>query len=123
MQSPSRNPHPAYGSSSRVSRMLSIFIIPLVLLTLLTMAGCAKNLGPGTAQGILVKFNPGAEIAQVSAMESEVGLQQIKAIPELDVRVYRITSAKSVNEAITICEKKPFVAYAEPNYQYKGLKN
>ncbi|RIK60086.1 hypothetical protein DCC62_28345 [candidate division KSB1 bacterium] len=103
--------------------MLSIFIIPLVLLTLLTMAGCAKNLGPGTAQGILVKFNPGAEIAQVSAMESEVGLQQIKAIPELDVRVYRITSAKSVNEAITICEKKPFVAYAEPNYQYKGLKN
>ncbi|KAA0229921.1 hypothetical protein KJ068_03745 [bacterium] len=123
MKSPLVNFRPANGGTSLVSRMLSVFVQLLALLTLLTMAGCAKNLGPGTAQGILVKFNPGAEIAQVSAMESEVGLQQIKAIAELDVRVYRITSSKSIKEAIAICEKKPFVAYAEPNYQYKGLKN
>jgi len=76
-----------------------------------------------TAQEIIIKFNPGVMQAQVSALESEVGLQQIKAIPELDMRVFRITSAKSANEVITLCEKKPFVKYAEPNYQYKALKN
>lgn len=123
MQSPSINSHPASGSISRVSRMLSVFVQPLVLLTILTMAGCANDAGPTTAREILVKFNPGAEAAQVSAMESEVGLQQIKMVPELDVRVYKITSSKSVKEAIAICVKKPFVKYAEPNYQYEALKN
>lgn len=110
-------------SISFVSRILSVIVQPFVLLTILTMAGCAKNLSPGAAQEILIKFNPGVEAAQVSALESEVGLQQIKVIPELDVRVYKITSSKSVKEAIAICEKKPFVKYAEPNYQYKALKN
>jgi Fervidolysin N-terminal prodomain len=123
MKSPSVNFHSADGGISLVSRMLSVIVQPLVLLTILTMAGCAKNLSPGTSREILVKFNPGVQQAQVSALESEVGLQQIKIISELDVRVYRITSSKSVNEAIAICEKKPFVKYAEPNYKYETLKN
>ena len=123
MQSPSINSHPAYGGTSLVSRILSVIVHPLVLLTILTMAGCAQNLSPGTAQEILVKFNPGVMQAQVNALESEVGLQQIKIIPELDVRVYKITSSKSVKEAIAICEKKSFVKYAEPNYKYETLKN
>jgi Fervidolysin N-terminal prodomain len=76
-----------------------------------------------TAQEILIKFNPGVEAAQVSALESEVGLQQIKVIPELNVRVFKITSSKSVKEVIAICEKKPFIKYAEPNRQYKALKD
>jgi hypothetical protein len=123
MQSPSVKFHLAIGVTSLVSHILSVIIQPLVLLTILTIAGCAKNLSPGTAQEILVKFNPGVMQAQVNALESEVGLRQIKIIPELEVRVYKITSSKSVKEAIAICEKKPFVKYAEPNYQYKALKN
>lgn len=61
--------------------------------------------------------------APVSALESEVGLQQIRIIVAIDVHLYRITSSKSVKEAIVICEKKPFVQYAEPNHQYKALNN
>lgn len=112
-----------HHATSFVPRILSIIVQPLALLTILTMAGCAKNLGPGTSQEILVKFNPGVQTAQVNALEAEAGLEQIKVIPELDVRVYKITSSKSVQEVIAICEKKPYVKYAEPNYQYETLKN
>lgn len=76
-----------------------------------------------TAQEILIKFNPGVQAAQISAFESEVGLQHLKTIPELEVRVYRITSLKSVKEVIAISEKKSFVKYAEPNNQYTTLNN
>lgn len=82
-----------------------------------------KMNGYGTTQEILIKFNPDVQQAQVSALESEVGLEQTKVIPALNVRVFKITSSKSVKEIIAICEKKPFVKYAEPNYQYKALKN
>ena len=82
-----------------------------------------KHDSHSTAQEVIIKFNPGVKQVQVNALESEVGLQQIKVIPELNVRVYKITSSKSVNEVIAICEKKPFVKYAEPNYQYEALKN
>jgi hypothetical protein len=78
--------------------------------------------GNSAGQEILIKFSPGIQQAQVSALESEVGLRQIKTIPALDLRVFKITSSKSAGEVIAICEKKPFVKYAEPNHEYKTLK-
>ncbi len=82
-----------------------------------------KPVGHCTAREILIKFNPGVQQAQVNALESEVRLQQIKTIPALDVRVFKITSSKSVKEVIAICEKKTFIKYAEPNRQYKALND
>ena len=76
-----------------------------------------------TAQEILIKFNPGAQAAQARALESEAGLQQIKVIPELNVRVVKITSSKSVNPILAFCEKNPFVKYAVLNYRTKALMN
>lgn len=125
MKSPSVNFRPAIGGTSFVSRNTSALVQPLlfIAITFVVMtAGCAKNLSRGTAQEILVKFTPGVQTTQVSALESEAGIEQIKVIPELDVRVYRITSSKSVSDVIAICEKKPFVKYAEPNYKYEALK-
>lgn len=61
--------------------------------------------------------------AQVSALEAEVGIRQIKVIPMLAVRVYKISSSKSVKEVIALCGKKSFVKYAESNHQYKALNN
>lgn len=123
MKSPSVNLYPAKGGTPLVSRIFSVLVQPLILLTILTMAGCAKNLSPGTSQEILVKFNPGVQTAQVNALEAEAGLELIKVISELDVRVYRITSSKSVSDVIAICEAKTYVKYAEPNYQYNTLRN
>lgn len=82
-----------------------------------------KHDGHSPAQEIIIKFGPGIKQAQVHALESEVGLLQIRIIPELNVRVFKITSSKSVNEVVALCERKPFVDYAEPNYQVKALKN
>ncbi|MFQ6115428.1 MAG: YncE family protein, partial [bacterium] len=58
---------------------------------------------------ILVKFKPGVEEAQVQAMEFEIGLKQVKAIPELNLRVFRIAAGKNLQEVIEACQKKPFV--------------
>jgi Fervidolysin N-terminal prodomain len=71
---------------------------------------------------VLIKFKPSVKSAQIKAMESEFGLQQIKEIPALNVRVYRITSTKTVKEVIENCGKHAFVEYAEPNYKYKTQK-
>jgi len=73
------------------------------------------------AEEILIKFDSEVTTAQVTALESEVGLEQLKIIPELNLRVFRITSAKDVEEVIAICEKKPFVKYAERNHQVNAF--
>ena len=74
------------------------------------------------SQEILVKFKAGAEDSQVKAMQSEIGLKQIKTIPELNLRVFKITSQKSLQEVIQACQKMSFVEYAEPNQQYRTQK-
>jgi hypothetical protein len=75
------------------------------------------------AEEIIIRFDSDVKDAQVSALEFEVGLKQIKVIPELNLRVFQITSSKSADEVIAICEKKPFVMYAEPNHKFQALKN
>lgn len=74
------------------------------------------------AKEILVKFKPEAKPAQIKALESELGLQQIREIPAISVRVYKITSTKSVKEIVERMGKQVFVEYAEPNQTYKALK-
>jgi ABC-type nitrate/sulfonate/bicarbonate transport system substrate-binding protein len=71
---------------------------------------------------ILIKFKPGAKDDEITAMASEVGLQYLKSIPQLRVKVYRITSGKSAKEVIEHCEKHEFVEYAEQNQKYKIQK-
>ena len=74
------------------------------------------------SQEIIVKFKAGAEEVQVKAMQSEIGLKQIKTIPELNLKVFKITSQKSLQEVIQACQKMSFVEYAEPNQQYRTQK-
>lgn len=79
--------------------------------------------GDQEPQEVLVKFISGVKEAQINVMEYDVGLKQINEIPELNVRVFKITSSKSVKNVVDECEKMPYVEYAEPNYEYKALKN
>ncbi|RMD60684.1 hypothetical protein D6833_09295 [Candidatus Parcubacteria bacterium] len=74
------------------------------------------------AREVLVKFKPDAKEAQIESLASEIGMQQVKVIKELRLRVFRITSDKSVKEVIEACQKEPFVEYAEPNQRYKTQK-
>ncbi|MCH7676069.1 YncE family protein [candidate division KSB1 bacterium] len=75
-----------------------------------------------TEREILVKFKASVKESQIAKLASELGLQQIKTIAALRLRVFHITSEKSVKEVITACEKQPFVEYAEAN-QKVGKKS
>lgn len=70
---------------------------------------------------ILVKFKTGTRAAQIEKLVSELGLEQIKTIPALRLRVFSVISNKSLKDVVKACEKQPFVEYAEPN-QKVGVK-
>lgn len=91
-----------------------------ILKSILGEAG--KSSSENSSTEILIKFKLNAKAEQINAMASEMGLQEVKKIPELGLQVYRITSGKSVTEVVEHCEKHAFVEYAEPNYTYKALK-
>ena len=82
----------------------------------------SQNKAESALQEILVKFKPGVDETQVKALEAEIGLEQVKTIPVLNLRVFKITSQKSLQEAIAACQKMSFVEYAEPNQQYRAQK-
>ena len=67
---------------------------------------------------ILVKFKTEVSADQVQALVTELGHQEVKVIHQLNIHVYRVPSAGSVDEIIARIQKKPFVEYAEPNQTY-----
>ncbi|MFQ5707865.1 MAG: hypothetical protein ACE5HO_10475 [bacterium] len=85
------------------------------------MAG-EKQATENAAQEVLVKFKPDTKEVQIKAMAEEIGMQQVKEIKELNVRVFKVTGQKSLKEVIEHCQKEPFVEYAEPNQTYKMQK-
>ncbi len=76
----------------------------------------------GSPQEILVKFKQGVEESQIKAMASEIGLQQIKTIPALNLKVFKVMGGRTLHEVIDACQKQPIVEYAEPNQQYRTQK-
>lgn len=74
---------------------------------------------PDSGREVLIKFKPDANTEQIKAMSEDIGMQQVKEIKALNVRVFRISSDKSLDEVIQHCKQEPFVEYAEPNQTYK----
>ncbi|NIR51725.1 hypothetical protein GWO43_24425 [candidate division KSB1 bacterium] len=68
---------------------------------------------------VLIRFKPDAKAVQIKAMSEDIGMQQVKEIKALNLRVFKITSDKSLDEVIEHCKQEPFVEYAEPNQTYK----
>ncbi len=86
------------------------------------MLGREKQTPESAANEVLIKFKSDVQEDQIKAMAAEIGMVQIKKIPQLNLRVFRITSRKSVEEVIKHCQEEPFVEYAEPNQTYKTQK-
>lgn len=80
--------------------------------------------GKSEADGleILVKFKPGTKPEQIEAMALHMGLQYVKSIPQLRLRVYKIAAGKNAEEVIAACKKHEYVEYAEKNQEYKTQK-
>lgn len=85
------------------------------VITISKTTGAAQT----AAAEILVKFKPGVQAEQIQTVASQLGLQQVKTIAALNVRVFKIISAKSLQEVIASCQKLTFVEYAEPNQSYQ----
>lgn len=71
---------------------------------------------------IIVKFKKGATLDQIKTLEQEIGLSQVKDIRALRMKVYRIISGKNPQEAISACQGRNCVEYAEENKNYKTQK-
>ena len=73
------------------------------------------------AREILIKFKPGTREKQIRAMAADLGLQQVKAMPQLRMRIFKVPDGKSVSEAIQNSKNFSFVDYVELNRSYKVL--
>ncbi|MFB3895118.1 MAG: S8 family serine peptidase [bacterium] len=66
---------------------------------------------------LLVKFKSTANSLAINAINSEVGVQQLKYYPTIGVTRLKLNSGKNVAEAIaTYAKYRDQVEYAEPNY-------
>ncbi len=71
---------------------------------------------------VLVKFRPGTKAEQIEKLAAELGLEPIKEIAPLRIRVFRITSDRTLKDVLAACQKQPFVEYAEPNQKVGAQK-
>ncbi len=71
---------------------------------------------------IIIKFKPGAASSQIEKFVTGLGLQQVRAVPQLNMKVYRVPPGKTMNEVIAECKKQPFIEYAEPDQKVRTLR-
>ena len=65
---------------------------------------------------ILVKFKPRTTSAQISAVQSQLGVKTIRVFRNIDVRHVKLPSGMTVAQALQGFRNNPNVAYAEPNH-------
>ncbi len=70
-------------------------------------------------QEILVKFKASVSEDSASAFTTGIGLQKIRELRGIGVRVYRVPAGKTAQEMIKQLQADPKVEYAEPNLEYR----
>lgn len=105
-------------------------------LSLMLAAGLMLNLGPCSqsndervqpreapavvaAQEILVKFKTTVSEDSVGTFATTFGLQKVRDIRGIGVRVYRVPEGKTAQEMIKQLQADPKIEYAEPNMEYR----
>jgi hypothetical protein len=68
---------------------------------------------------VLIKFKPDVPEDSIKAYTAKLGLEKVREISAINVRVYRITSQRSVEQVVRDCQSSPHVEYAEPNIKYR----
>ena len=70
---------------------------------------------------VLVKFGPKAPPAAVLNAAQAVGAQHVRSFDQLRVRHWRVGAGLTVERALDILAKRPFIEFAEPNYIVHAL--
>ena len=103
--------------------------IPIYIIALLMFAlGCnhrppQQHRQAVTTDRIIVKFEAGTSQAAIDSLASDLGLQKVKDIPELFIKIYKLPPGMKIERAIEMCQKNQHVRYAEPDYQVRTLQD
>jgi hypothetical protein len=69
---------------------------------------------------VLIKFKPGVPDDSIRALTAKLGLEKVRELREIGVRVYRTTSQASVAQVLNACKADSnLIEYAEPNLKYR----
>jgi thermitase len=79
-----------------------------------------KIAGEYAPDRILVRFKPGTRGEKEREVANRNGLEQIDEIPQIEVKVLKITDKGNVAAKIRALSKNPNIIYAEPDYIVKS---
>jgi len=68
---------------------------------------------------VLIKFKPGVPEDSVRALAAKWGLEQVREIREIGVRVFRTSGRVSTAQVLRVSQAHALVEYAEPNTKVK----
>ncbi len=72
---------------------------------------------------VLIKFKPGVPEDSVQALASRLGLEHVRDLHEIGVRVFRTTSRFTTEQVLRACQSDACIEYAEPNRTVKIPEN
>jgi len=81
------------------------------------------DLAAPASNEVLIKFKPGVPEDSVQALASRLGLEQVRELREIGVRVFRATSRASAEQVLRACQRSPHIEYAEPNTKVRIPEN
>lgn len=73
---------------------------------------------PGSTE-VLIKFKPGVSADSVQALTTRLGLEHVRDLQAIGVRVYRTSPRISVAQVLRACQADARVEYIEPNSTVK----
>jgi len=68
---------------------------------------------------VLIKFKPGVPEDSVRALTARLGLEHIRDLRDIGVRVFRTTSRFTTAQVLSACRSEVCIEYAEPNSTVK----
>lgn len=91
-----------------------------VIIALLTCGEPAQKKTAGQApEEILIKFKPHVADDSIQTLMSRLGLEKVRELGEIGVKVYRSTSRLPFEQVLRECQTNPHIEYAEPNFRYR----
>lgn len=77
------------------------------------------TLNAPTSTEVLIKFKPGVPADSVQAIATRLGLEYVRDLQAIGVRVFRTSPHISVAQVLRACQADSRVEYAEPNSTVK----
>lgn len=74
------------------------------------------------ADEVIVKFRPRITQIESNQLLQQIGIQTIKNIEQLNIKICQIITDESIDQMIQECESRAEIEYAEPNYRVFALE-